>query len=559
VSVSRAVASATVPFGGSRPHRLGRRRRSARGRRGVSDVIATILILALTVVLFASLFAFVSAFPSAPAQDVNQFQASVINTVTTGSGTYCGPSGTTKLSSTGVCGVTILQDGGPTVPNSDRVYLASTRSSTNWQFSQASGVFVGWGDGNASGGWQTGQYWTELFATPIKVPTNITIYIVSATQLLYSGVVPGASPNLPPVLTSAYTVPATPAVGAAFQVVALVSGNVVNLSVNISLSEIPGLPSAVKTMAPNGTGEWVYNVSSGLTTTNGTYLAFIQGVNASGATISGSVSVTLTSTGGGGSSPSASVTISPGPPTVRTNTTLAASITNPTAAALTVSNVTYYVNVSAANHTALVTLYPPHGTALPTIAAHSSNAVTSAVWMAPPKALGAVNLTAVVTFSSGAHAVAASAATFGVAPFTATISVFSQNQTMKTNGTWDILVSVENFGTLGNDAVNVTVYVNNTTGAKSPVGSVYSPAGTKGGSTGTGYATLAGSTLGPESTSTFVAQWTLGGHSARGPSTLTVQVLVVIKNTAYWATFTTTSLTLTSKTTPPVLTAQFTT
>jgi len=39
----------------------------------VSDVVATILLLALTVTLFASIFAFVTSFPSPPAQNSNQF------------------------------------------------------------------------------------------------------------------------------------------------------------------------------------------------------------------------------------------------------------------------------------------------------------------------------------------------------------------------------------------------------------------------------------------------------------------------------------------------------
>jgi Archaeal Type IV pilin, N-terminal len=297
--------------------RAWRRRR----HRGVSDVVATILILALTVTLFSALFAFVSRFPAPPAQSVNQFQATATSTTTNASGNYCG---TTKLtsSSTGICSIAILQDGGPPVPSSDRVYLESSRTTTNWQFAQATGIPVAWGINNFSGGWETGAYWTESFATPIKNPANVTVYIVSSSQLLYSGVVPGAGANNPPVLTSAYTSPSSINVGEAFQVFAFVSGATANLSLNISLSDVPGLPSTVQAMHPYGTGEWVYNASG--PTANGSYLGFIQGANTSGGTIAGSVSVFVAGSGGGGSTSAytVSVGISPETPPVPQNATL---------------------------------------------------------------------------------------------------------------------------------------------------------------------------------------------------------------------------------------------
>lgn len=287
-----AWGSPLVPAG-SRSGHPQRRWRRFRGGHGVSDVVATILLLSLTVVLFAALFTFVTRFPAPPAQDANQFQASVI----------LGSSGTA------ITGVRILQDGGPSVPRTDSVYLTSSKIVSDWQFSQSGGVPVAWGTNNASGGWNFGQYWTTTFKTTIAVPANITIFIVSQTTLLYQTVVPGGGPNVAPLLTSTYTVPAVPAVGSAFQIVALVSGNTSGLALNVSLAEIPGLPTSVQTMHPYGTGEWVYN-ASGTTTTAGTYLAFIQGVNSTGGTVSGEVTVTLSgpSSGGGGGSSGVSVT-----------------------------------------------------------------------------------------------------------------------------------------------------------------------------------------------------------------------------------------------------------
>ncbi len=299
-------------------------------RRGVSEVIATILILALTVVLFAALFYFVSSFPSAPPQNVNEFQASLVYTTASGTSYVCGSS-TTKLTSSGVCGITILQEAGPSVPNSDRVYLESTRTSTNWQFASNANLQVGWGIGNASGGWQTGEYWTEYFATAIATPENISVYIVSASQLLYSGVAPGNTASFAPVLSTTYTSPTTPSVGEAFEIFAFVSGNSTGLALNISLSDVPGLTSTVQTMTSAGGGEWTYSVASGATTTSGDYAAFIQGINTTGSTISGSVSIDIsgTSTSSSGSL-FVSVGLSPYPvtaPTYGTSEALAAMIT----------------------------------------------------------------------------------------------------------------------------------------------------------------------------------------------------------------------------------------
>lgn len=502
-------------------------RRRGRGRRGVSDVVATILILSLTVVLFAALFAFVSRFPAPPAQSVNQFQASVTHT------------------STAITGVSIEQEGGPPVPSTDRIYLVSTRTTTDWQFSMTNGVPVAWGTGNTSNSWATGQYWTTTFGTGILLPANITIYIVSATQLLYSGVVPGAPTNAPPSLTSTYTVPVSPAVGAAFQIVALVSGNTANLSVNISLSNVPGLPTAIQTMKPYGTGEWVYNVSAGLTTKNGSYLAFIQGATTSGATIAGSVTIVLPSTGGGGSTssaPSASVSVSPNPPTVRTNLSLVTSVTNPTGSSLTVSNVTFYVN-GTTNHTNLKTLYAT-GT-LPTVAAHSSAGATSTAWMVPPAAAGGVNLTVLVTFSSGTHAVGASAATIGSAPFTVSISDFPQNSSISNTGSWNVLTTVGNFGSLGGSTVNITVYVNKS-GTTTVEGTIVGPTGY---THNYGYATPATSpTLPAYSTPTFPVVWRGGGVG----TTMTLSIVVLVKISGpgtLWNSFASPTLTILAKTT----------
>lgn len=287
------MASRSVVAGSPKTARPSYRRRwrARRSRRGVSEVVATILLLSLTVTLFAAIFAFVTRFPPPPAQDVNQFETSV------------------SQNSTGITGLQILQSGGPTVPGGDHVYLQSSRGASNWQFTQSSGIPVSWGIGNTSNGWSTGQYWTTAFKPALKIPTNITIYILSTTSLLFTTTVPGYSTNTPPIVTATYTVPSTPAVGAAFQIFAVISGNTSGLTANVSLGEIPGL-SGTQSLAYNATaGAWGYSVPAGGTTTAGTYLAFVQGTDALGP-IAGSVFVTIAGSGGGGGGGGTSTTYS---------------------------------------------------------------------------------------------------------------------------------------------------------------------------------------------------------------------------------------------------------
>ncbi len=274
----------TLGGGSALSRRTGRWHRRSGRRRAVSDVVATILLLALTVVLFASIFAFVTRFPTPPPQNVDQFEASV-----------------TTNGTSSIHGLWILHGAGPIVPSGDKVYLESTASSADWQFHQSSGIPVAWGMGNSTAGWSAGQYWITWFVTPIPLPSNLTVYVVSPSSLLYTAYVPGVTPNNPPVVVSTGTVPSNPTVGSAFQIYALIYGNTGTLQVNITLSEIPGLPSTAQKMV-NVSGRWVYNVSAHATTTNGSYVGFIQGKNTSGTTVAGQVAIAISgaSTGGGG-------------------------------------------------------------------------------------------------------------------------------------------------------------------------------------------------------------------------------------------------------------------
>lgn len=500
---------------GARPGRRYRWRRRRSG--GVSEVVATILLLGLTVTLFAAIFAFVTRFPAPPAQDVNQFQASVVQNA----------SGITQLN--------ILQSSGPTVTPGANVILQASSGPHNWQFTRAGGVPVPWGMGNSTAGWSTGQTWTTVFSPALHVPVNITIYILTSSALLFTGVVPGYSSYVAPFVVSTFTLPSAPAIGQAFSIFAVISGNTTGLAANVTVSGIPGLSSYCSpacSLTYNSTEKaWGAAISGSETTTAGTYYAYVQGQSsATGATVSGSVLVTIT--GSSTSTLSASVAVNPSPPTVRTNATLTATVSDSGSTSATVSNVTYWVNYSA-NNTNVKTLYA--ASPYPTVGAYSSVAVTSPVWMVPPKAQAAANLTVLVKFSNGYHAVGASTTTFGAPPYAVAVSAYAQNATLKANTTWDVLVTVANSGSLGGNKVNVTVYANYNASNNTTEGKILSPYG---GLANPGYATPAGgSILAASTTDSFVAQFR---PSTTHVLNIILRVVVKVTNSGSWTAFSST-------------------
>jgi hypothetical protein len=278
-----------------------RRRRS----RGVSDVIATIIILGITVTLFASLFAFVDSFPPPPSQSVNTFSTTL---------GYVTVSGKSYIST-----ISVELTAGPSVAGIGEVYLSSENNPTLPQFSAP--ITVSYGIHNVST-WVVGQSWEYTFpaASRDPLPDNITISIVSAGLLLYNVVVPGNVLALPPSIASSGATPDPVSVGAAFQIYAVFSGNLAGTKTGttanayVNVAGIPGLnsvPEPVK-MASTGNGAYVYNVSASLTTTNGTYYAFLNLTNGLGQEVQGAITVTLSSTGGSGGGGSSTLSVAVG-------------------------------------------------------------------------------------------------------------------------------------------------------------------------------------------------------------------------------------------------------
>lgn len=266
------------------------------GRRAVSDVVATILLLALTVTLFASIFAFVTTFPQPPAQNNNQFQASLTQAINASSG---GKSYVTSLH--------ILHLAGPPVAGNSLVYLKSANNPAKPEFQSPYTVSSGLGGSNS---WNLGQIWNLTFPNSQRppLPDNITVYIVASSQLLFSVILPGTTVPPPPTIVATYTSPATPAKGQGFTVLATVQGNYGLNSVYVNLAGVPGsLPATPQIMTQNGQGQWTYVVAAGLTTTNGTFYGFVNASNSFGQQTSAAVVITIST----GSFTTATITLNP--------------------------------------------------------------------------------------------------------------------------------------------------------------------------------------------------------------------------------------------------------
>jgi len=321
-------------------------------RRGVSDVVATILLLALTVTLFASIFAFVTAFPSPPSQNNNQFQATMIYT------------NNLKY----VSAIHILHLAGPSVPGTALIYLKSATQPSSPEFlnpytvaseSPAAGTVTGFTT------WNLGQVWNLTFTNSAtyqpSASGNITIYIVSASQLLFSVILPGTPLSSPPTIVSTAISPANPWVGDPFTVYATVAGSYTSNSVYVNLAAVPGGPSTAQLMTQNSQGQWTYLVSAGASA-NGTYYGFVNASNGAGQQATGAVVITISNTGGTSGPPiSVGVVAIPQPPTVYVGTNyFAAVITYSGSLSTAPLNVSFWVNQTSRGFTTHIPHFTTH-------------------------------------------------------------------------------------------------------------------------------------------------------------------------------------------------------
>lgn len=282
-------------------------------RRGVSDVVATILLLALTVALFASIFVFVTTFPQPTPQDNNQFQATLYP----------------NAGFTQVLAIKITHLAGPPVAGTALVYLKSAHypgSEFPSPYTVSSGL-------NGATTWNLGQVWNLTFPSGSRpsLPDNITLYIVSGSTLLFSVILPGTGIPTPPTIVSTWTTPATPAIGAAFTVNATLTGSYNPNSVFVNLAAMPGGAATAVKMTKNAQGVYGYSVNAGNTSgaAAGTYYGFVNATASTGnTTTTAAVVIILTTSGGSTNGPlSVGVILIPSPPNAGVTETVQAVVT----------------------------------------------------------------------------------------------------------------------------------------------------------------------------------------------------------------------------------------
>lgn len=281
--------------------------------RAVAEVVATILLLSLTVTLFSSIFFFVSNFPSPPAQSANQFQASLL---------YNGST---------VTNVRILHLAGPTLTSNQNLlfYIRSAVYPRNYvaPYNLSQGLA-------GSNIWTLGETWNISLAPVDNLPDNLTVSIISTTQLIFSVVLPGHAPTIPPVFASDGSAPAYPGVGQGFEVYVVIQSRYLNPhSVYVNCSQLPGASGALlapQVMTRSTTpGEYVFSIPNGTTNLPGTYYVF---VNASNSASLGANSIAVPIPIGEGGSRASIITVnpstSPSSPTVGSAVMLGATVSD---------------------------------------------------------------------------------------------------------------------------------------------------------------------------------------------------------------------------------------
>ena len=263
-----------------------RRRRGRMARRlpnlGVSEIIGSLLILAITVALFGAMFIFVSRAqpPSTPPPE--QFAVSL------------------NVTSSGIVGISIqLVSGqaisGPTVSQA-YIHLQSQAkpSAIPAQLTLAAGLPGG------KSIWSPGANWTYGLASYALPNTDqLTVVIGAGGKLLLQEVAPGPSVTIAPYVTSTWTYPAPVPHKTNFTISATIvipNGLGATGSVKVNLSNIPGEPSSLQVMTySSSTGVWSFQTTAAPTTARSTpYYANIYVTDQLGETAFASVPVTVT-------------------------------------------------------------------------------------------------------------------------------------------------------------------------------------------------------------------------------------------------------------------------
>jgi hypothetical protein len=238
-------------------------------RRGVSDVVGTILLLGLAIALFATFYTFVSTFPPPPPQSSAQFSASISDVNVTGKGLV-------------ITYIHIAYLAGPTLYNGSntRIYCSSNNQPAifNRIYTVTNGLH--------SAVWSIGETWSvNITSFGLQLPDNITLSIVVNGQLYYRDTVPGDTLHVPPQFVNVFTNPAQPTLGSGFLIVMQIQDPfmVPTSSLKVALFGIPGLsgyPTQNATFSPqNGTWQvWVPGLASSI----GTFFVYLNATDSQG-------------------------------------------------------------------------------------------------------------------------------------------------------------------------------------------------------------------------------------------------------------------------------------
>ncbi len=261
----------------------GKRGRSGRihGRKdsGVSEIIGDILILGITVVLFTSIFFYVSAIPTPNSQTYADFHATV--------------SGDVPYGATTVAYLNITHLGGQSlnaattsivvqVNQTATVYLMVQGNAVN-----SAGRLIPW----TSSRWGANQVWS-VNSTGVNSGSVVSVTIINkaSNSVVWSTVLSGVSTISVPVIQDAYASPNPVMPGRNVTVIASVLGNV--KYVNASVYYLNNAVGTLRLTGANGIYSGVFESSSGLAVGQ-TYPVQINATSANGAKANYTFSVSV--------------------------------------------------------------------------------------------------------------------------------------------------------------------------------------------------------------------------------------------------------------------------